>query len=88
VEQLAGVHTHVPFWHSVPAGQLIHAAPPAPQNSFASPDRHVVPSQHPFGQLAVVHTQVPFWHWVPGGQLTHATPAVPQNWFVSPVLQL
>jgi hypothetical protein len=31
LEQLAVVHTQVPFWHSEPAGQLTQITPPVPQ---------------------------------------------------------
>jgi hypothetical protein len=79
VEQLAGVHTQVPLLHSVPAGQVMQAAPEVPQAWAVLPARHVVPSQQPLAQLAGVHTHDPFWHSVPPGQLTHAAPPVPQS---------
>ena len=82
--QLAGVHTQLPFLHSVPAGQLRQAAPPAPQNSFEVPPRQVwvVGSQQPLEQLAVVHTHVPFLHSEPAGHWTQMVPPVPQCWLL------
>ncbi len=64
--------------HSVPAGQLMHTAPPVPHAALAVPALQVLFSQQPLGQLAVVHTQEPFWHSVPAGQATQIAPPVPQ----------
>ena len=77
-EQLAGVHTQLPFCHSVPVGQATHVTPPVPQAWLVLPVRQVLPSQQPLGQLAGVQTHEPFWHSVPVGQATHVTPPVPQ----------
>ena len=35
--QLAVVQTHVPFWHSVPAGHATQVVPFEPQNSLLLP---------------------------------------------------
>jgi hypothetical protein len=81
--QLAGVHTHEPFWHSSPGGHATQATPPVPQAWLVSPVRHVLPSQQPVEQLAVVHTQVPLLlHSSPAGHATQATPLVPQCWLL------
>jgi hypothetical protein len=88
--QLAVVQTQTPPWHSRSAGQLMHVAPPVPQNWFESPWRHVVdgppfrPASQQPAQLAVVQTQTPPRHSSPAGQVTHATPPVPQAALVFP----
>ena len=57
-EQLAVVHTQIPFWQSRSEGQDTQVTPPVPQNSSVSPVLQVLPSQQPFGQLAGVQTQL------------------------------
>ena len=79
VEQLPGVHTHDPPWHSVPAGQAMQATPFEPQAPFVFPAWQTPFWQQPEAQLVGVHTQDPPWHSVPAGHVIHAVPAVPQN---------
>jgi hypothetical protein len=74
-EQLAGVHTHEPFLHSRPAGQLTHATPPVPHAWLVLPGLQVLFSQQPLGQLAGVHTHWPFTHVCP---VSHLWPHAPQ----------
>ena len=84
--QLPGVHTQVPFWHSVFGGHVMHAAPEVPQAVFVLPCLQVwvVASQQPELQLVALQTQDPFWHSEPAGQLTQTTPLVPHAAFVFP----
>jgi len=65
--QLAAVHTHDPLLHSLPAGQVMQAAPEGPRAAFVLPDLHVwvAASQQPVEQRAAVHPHEPFWHSVP-----------------------
>ena len=84
--QLAGVHTHEPFWHVVPAAHSTQATPLLPQAALVSPALQVwvAASQQPFEQLAVVHTHEPLLHVVPAGQARQVTPRVPQAALVLP----
>jgi hypothetical protein len=53
--QLAGVHTHEPFWHTVPLGQATQATPLVPQ-CWLLLVWHWLFWQQPFGQLVALHT--------------------------------
>jgi hypothetical protein len=59
VGQLAGVHTHDPPWHSVPAGQAMQATPFEPQAALVFPPWQTLFWQQPDGQLVAVQTQEP-----------------------------
>jgi hypothetical protein len=83
VGQLAGVQTHDPSWHSVPAGHPMQVRPAVPHAWSVLPGLQVLFSQQP-AQLAGVQTQDPFWHSVPAGQEIQAAPPVPQNSFALP----
>jgi hypothetical protein len=80
------LQTHDPLTHVVPVRQLMHVAPPVPQNWLELPWRHVVdgppltPASQQPAQLAVVQTHDPLTHVVPVGQAMQATPFVPQCW--------
>jgi hypothetical protein len=90
--QLAFVHTHLPFLHSVPSGQVWQVTPPVPQASFEVPGWQVemevvsVVWQQPLGQL-VEHgasTHEPLSQTVSFGQVWHIPPPVPQALFAVP----
>ena len=86
--QLVGVHTHVPPWHSRPAGQATQATPPLPQAWLVLPPTQCVMLeslrstwQQPVHVLGS-HAHLPFWHFSPAIQ---AVPQLPQFWLVSSV---
>jgi hypothetical protein len=58
-------HRHCPPEHaSAVIPQSLHAAPLVPQLD-APGERHVLPSQQPFGQLEASQTHAPFEHFWP-----------------------